>query len=142
MTDYTISELGPMSGWTDLYGGFTPQSERKGKHIVSADLATKFLGLSANAMEPGQSATYWHTHTRVEEVYVFLTGQGQMALDDEVVDVRAGTSVSVGLDVWRTWRCLPESTEPLTWLCIRAGGYELPGVPDDGALDRERPMPW
>ncbi len=35
----------------------------------------------------GEQAGYWHTHSAIEEVYLFLTGQGEMGLDDEVVPV-------------------------------------------------------
>jgi hypothetical protein len=65
-----------------------------------------------------------------------------MALDDEIVDVGPGTVVRVGQGVWRTWRCVPDSAEQLRWLCIRAGGTELPHFPDDSTRDTERPAPW
>lgn len=59
-----------------------------------------------------------------------------------VVDVHAGTVVRVGQNVWRTWRAIPESTGELQWLCIRAGGTELPEFPHDATRDLERAMPW
>jgi len=65
-----------------------------------------------------------------------------MGLDDEVIDVGPGSVVRVGQGVWRTWRCLPDSAEGLRWLCIRAGGVELPHLPDDAERDEERPSPW
>jgi mannose-6-phosphate isomerase-like protein (cupin superfamily) len=102
----------------------------------------QFIGMTANALLPGDQAGYWHTHSRVEELYVFLEGRGQMGLDDEVVDVGPGTCVRVGQGVWRTWRAHPDSPGELRWLCIRSGGYELPHFPDDGTRDNERPMPW
>jgi hypothetical protein len=56
--------------------------------------------------------------------------------------VEAGTVVRVGQDVLRTWRAKPESPEQLRWLCIRAGGTELPQFPNDSRRDPDRPMPW
>jgi mannose-6-phosphate isomerase-like protein (cupin superfamily) len=102
----------------------------------------QFIGMTANALTPGEEAGYWHTHTRVEELYVFLEGRGQMGLDDDVVDVGPGSVVRVGQNVWRTWRALPDSEGELRWLCIRAGGEALPHIPDDSSRDPERPMPW
>jgi mannose-6-phosphate isomerase-like protein (cupin superfamily) len=98
--------------------------------------------MTANAFEPGEEAGYWHSHARVEELYVFLAGRGQMGLDDDIVDVGPGTAVRVGQGVWRTWRATPDSPEQLRWLCIRAGGTELPHLPDDSTRDNDRPSPW
>jgi hypothetical protein len=30
----------------------------------------------------------------------------------------------------------------MTWICIRAGGYELPEFPDDSDRAESRPAPW
>ena len=115
---------------------------RDGRRVVDHELKMQFIGMTANAFEPGEDAGYWHVHSQVEELYVFLEGRGQMGLDDEVVDVGPGTAVRVGQGVWRTWRALPDSPGQLRWLCIRAGGQELPHIPDDSTRDSERPGPW
>ena len=142
MTDYEVLELGGLDQWRAHYGGFRPDSSRDGRRIVDHDMTMQFIGMSANALEPGEEAGYWHTHSRVEELYVFLEGEGQMGLDDEIVDVHAGSVVRVGQNTWRTWRATPDSLGQLRWLCIRAGGYELPHFPDDGERDNDRPSPW
>ena len=41
-------------------------------------------------------------HSVLEEMYVFLARDGQMGLDDDIVDVSAGTVVRVGQGVRRT----------------------------------------
>ncbi len=102
----------------------------------------QYIGLTANSFIPGEQAGYWHSHSHLEELYVFLTGRGEMGLDDEVVPVTAGTAIRVGQGVMRTWRAVPDSPEPLTWLCIRAGGTELEHFPSDATRDEERPSPW
>ncbi|WP_456284527.1 cupin domain-containing protein [Microbacterium sp. JZ101] len=142
MSDYQVSEIGGLDQWRDHFGGFRPDSSRDGRRVVDFELAMQYIGLTANALEPGEQAGYWHRHARVEEVYVFLEGRGQMGLDDDVVDVVPGTIVRVGQGVWRTWRAHPESDGQLRWLCIRAGGYELPDLPDDSERGPERPLPW
>jgi len=142
VTDYQVLEMGGLDEWRGHYGGFRPETSRDGRRVVDHDLTMQFIGMTANALEPGEEAGYWHTHARVEEAYVFLAGRGQMALDDEIVDVGPGTVVRVGQGVWRTWRCAPTSPEQLRWLCIRAGGSELPHFPDDSERDNARPSPW
>lgn len=136
MTNYEVLEIGALDGWGE-HVGMAP-----GKRFIDKEMATQFIGMSANSIEPGGAAPFWHTHSAIEEIYLFLTGTGQMALDDELVDVQAGTVVRVGQGVWRAWGAAPDSAEPLTWLCIRAGNGELAEVGGDGERDTERPLPW
>lgn len=142
MSDYEITEIGALDAWRAHYGGFAPDRSRDGRRVVDHELAMQFIGLTANALAPGEEAGYWHVHTHVEELYVFLEGSGQMGLDDDVVDVAAGSVVRVGQNVWRTWRADPDSAGELRWLCIRAGGQTLPHLPDDATRDTERRAPW
>ncbi|MRH27805.1 cupin domain-containing protein [Microbacterium sp. SYP-A9085] len=142
MTGYQVLEIGAPERWRDYYGGFSAASSRDGRRVVDHELTMQYIGMTANAYEPGESVDYWHRHDRIEELYVFLAGKGQMGLDDEVVDVAAGTVVRVGQGVWRSWRCVPDSPTQLRWLCIRAGDEQLPHLPDDGMRDTARPMLW
>jgi mannose-6-phosphate isomerase-like protein (cupin superfamily) len=142
MTDYQITELGDLDRWRDHFGGFTPDKSRDGRRVVDHELPMQFIGVTANSLVPGEEAGYWHAHSQIEELYVFLAGEGEMGLDGEVVPVRAGTAVRVGQRVARTWRCAPDSAGNLTWLCIRGGGAALEALPTDSRRDTERPMPW
>lgn len=137
MSDYGVLELGGMDEWKDFDGGSAP-----GKRFIEKELPTQFVGISVNGLAPGGSAPFWHSHSVLEEVYVFLAGRGQMAVGGDVVDVQAGTVVRVGQDVMRAWRALPDRPEDLRWLCIRGGGAELSSIGRDGALDKETPFPW
>ncbi|GAA1829445.1 cupin domain-containing protein [Agromyces salentinus] len=142
MSGYQVLDIGGLDDWRSHYGGFRPDSSRDGRRVVDHELTMQYIGMTANALEPGEQAGYWHRHASVEELYVFLEGRGQLALDDEVVEVGPGTAVRVGQGVWRTWRCRPDSEGQLRWLCIRAGGTELPQFPDDSERGGDRPMPW
>lgn len=136
MTKYTITEVGSLEEWANLQG------VAPGKEFVDEQLSSEFVGLSVNSTPPGGESPFWHTHTQVEEIYVFLTGQGEMALDEEVIPVRAGTIVRVPTGVWRALRCLPTSEQDMQWLCLRGGGESLATIGQDGELDSERPFPW
>lgn len=132
MTDYEVMELGALEDW----------SAGTGKQFVEKEVSTRYVGASANALAPGGDAPFWHSHSAVEELYVFLTGRGRMALGDDVVEVRPGTVVRVAADVMRAWHADADSTDDLRWLCVRAGGDELAAIGRDGELDKERPFPW
>ncbi|WP_062078412.1 cupin domain-containing protein [Demequina globuliformis] len=142
MSDVQRMELGPIESWREYFGGFVPARSKNGRRVLDHELPMQFIGVTANSMAPGEEAGYWHAHSSDEELYIFLTGRGQMGLDDEVLDVGPGTVIRVGQGVMRTWRCAPDGTEPLTWFCIRGDGGELPHLPDDAHPITDRPMPW
>ena len=141
-TNYEITSIGRPDEWRSHFGGFSEAKARDGRRVVDHELTMQFIGLTANALQPGDQAGYWHAHARIEELYVFLEGRGQMALNDDVVEVGAGSVVRVGQGVWRTWRARPDSEGELRWLCIRAGGEQLPELPNDSTRDDERAPIW
>jgi mannose-6-phosphate isomerase-like protein (cupin superfamily) len=140
--NYEVTSIGRLDEWRNHFGGFSPAKSRDGRRVVDFELTMQYIGMTANALVPGEEAGYWHTHSKVEELYVFLEGRGQMGLDDDVVDVTAGSVVRVGQGVWRTWRARPDSPGELRWICIRAGGEQLPELPSDSTRDDDRAMPW
>lgn len=142
MSDYQVLNVGAPNQWRDYFGGFSPESYRDGRRVVDQEINNQFIGLTVNALEPGEEAGYWHTHSAIEELYIFIAGQGQMGLDEDLVEVSAGTVVRVGQNVMRTWRAKPDTGEQLQWLCIRAGGTELPEFPDDAQINTDKPMLW
>lgn len=142
MSGYEHVSIGAPEQWREFYGGFRPDSSRGGRRVVDHEMTNDFIGMTANALIPGEEAGYWHTHSEVEELYVFLAGEGQMGLGDDVVDVSAGSVIRVSPGTWRTWRCSPTSSGELRWLCIRAGGTLLTHFPDDATRDNDRAMPW
>lgn len=136
MTNYSVTQVGSLAEWSML-AGVAP-----GKSFVEGELGNEFVGLSVNSTPPGGQSPFWHSHSQIEEIHVFLEGEGEMALDDEVIEVGPGSIVRVGPGVMRALRCLPDSSRPLKWLCIRGGGAPLAEIGNDGDLDTERPFPW
>jgi len=138
MSDYQVINAGAPEQWHDVV---SPNGAR-GKQFVDAGLETQYVGVSLNANQPGEAAARWHSHSQLEEIYLFLAGEGQMALNDDVIDVHPGTIVRVGQGVWRAWRALPDSPGELRWLCIRGGGADLKSIGHDADFDHDRPLPW
>lgn len=131
MDGYQVLEVGSPDEWLD-----------RGKQFVDKEMETQFIGLSVNALAPGGESKFWHRHGVLEEIYLFLQGTGQMGLDDEVIEVHAGSTVRISNDVWRVLRADPNSTEELRWVCIRSGGDKLGSISPDGEKDLERARPW
>lgn len=142
MSGFSVAQLGPLSSWRDYVGGFRPDTTRPGRRVVDHEITGNVIGITSNSYVPGEQAGYWHVHSVLEEVYIFLEGEGQMGLDATIVDVSSGTVVQVDPGVMRTWRCKPESPTNLTWICIRAGQKPLPAVPNDAEPLWGLELPW
>ena len=142
MANYEVMNVGAPDQWRDYFGGFRPDSSRDGRRVVDHEMKNQYIGITVNALEPGEEAGYWHDHSDIEEIYFFISGRGQMGLGDDLVEVEAGSVVRVGQNVMRTWRARPDSPEQLRWICMRAGSTELPEFPNDATRDLERPMLW
>lgn len=131
---YEVHEFGSMDVWTD--------HNSNGRAVIDHAMNLDFFGVSINALLPGKGVDFWHAHSVLEELYLFLEGEGEMALDDEIVPVKGGTAVRVGQGVMRTWRAKPDGEVALKWICIRAGGAKLKDIGRDATPIRERPLPW
>jgi uncharacterized cupin superfamily protein len=142
MAGYEITDVGPIEAWGDHYGGFSPATSLHGRRLVDREVPLEFFGLTVNSRLPGEGADYRHAHSVLEELYLFLEGEGVMLLGDRVYPVREGTAIRVGQGVMRSWYCLPGSPTPLAWLCIRAGGAPLATIPSDAQPLRDVPLPW
>jgi mannose-6-phosphate isomerase-like protein (cupin superfamily) len=142
MTGYEVLNVGAPSEWRSFFGGFRPETSRDGRRVVDKEMDLQYMGLTVNALVAGEEAPYWHKHSQVEELYIFISGHGQMGLNEDCVEVTAGSIVRVSPETWIKWRCHPDSTEELRWLCVRAGGMELPDAPNDATVDFDRPNVW
>ncbi|WP_417554848.1 cupin domain-containing protein [Microbacterium sp.] len=126
-----VMQIGPLDAW----GG------EKGKQFLEKEVGAQFAGISVNTTEPGGESAYWHSHAKLEEIYVIVDGRGEFALGDEVLALEAGTVVRVAPGVMHALRALPDST-PMRWFCVRSAGEALVEVGHDGVVDRERAFPW
>ena len=134
---WQLVETGPMSSWSD-YVLQRAQLTMKGKDFLGEKLGLTGMEISINAMPPGQSVPFAHSHKQNEELYLFLTGKGQMLLDNQVIDIGPGTAVRITPPVLRCWR--NTGTEPLTCIVIqaKAGALEQATV-KDGVVGKEPP---
>jgi uncharacterized cupin superfamily protein len=70
-----------------------PRVERTRRNLGRA-AGSITTGLQHVEVGPGKDSTAQHCHSVEEEVFVILAGTGQLVLDDEEIDVRAGHVVA------------------------------------------------
>jgi mannose-6-phosphate isomerase-like protein (cupin superfamily) len=94
---------------------------------AASDLGTEQVGFTWRRMPPltGGKGSYGHRHKTQEEVYFVVSGELQFKLDDDVIDVPAGTAVRVAPGTVRSvWNERPEDAELLIVSTRIADGRE------------------
>ena len=71
------------------------------------------LGVSRVTFEPGSRMPFGHRHREQEELYVVVSGSGQLKLDDELVDVGPNDVLRVAPQVARGFIAGPEGLDVL-----------------------------
>ncbi len=130
---YAAATYGGLSAWAGLSTTHPKLGRVPGKHFLRSELGLTGMEVSVNSLAPGGAVPFSHRHKQNEELYLFLSGAGQMMLDGEVIEVRAGTAVRVAPAVVRCWRNTGE--EPLTCTVIQAkAGSLTQATAEDGIV--------
>ena len=107
MSDYTIRRLEDVE---DRFGGRYPGAMRQ----FTGPLGNEQVAFTHRVMPPGSGGKggYGHRHMTQEEVYFVVTGTLEFKIEDEVIDVPAGTAVRIAPEVVRSvWNEGPEDAE-------------------------------
>jgi mannose-6-phosphate isomerase-like protein (cupin superfamily) len=78
------------SAW-DIGGEIVKEDDR---YLVKDNTELKNLVVSSTKLRAGKSTT-GHRHAGQEEVYIFVSGKGQIELDHKIFDVTAGDTVLI-----------------------------------------------
>jgi mannose-6-phosphate isomerase-like protein (cupin superfamily) len=107
MSDYTIRRLEDVE---DAFEGRYPGAMR----FMTGPLGNEQVAFTHRVMPPGSGGKggYGHRHRTQEEVYFVISGTLQFKLEDEIVDVEAGSAVRVAPEVVRSvWNDGPRDAE-------------------------------
>jgi mannose-6-phosphate isomerase-like protein (cupin superfamily) len=107
MSGYTVRRLEEVP---DAFGGQYPGAMR----FLTGDLGADQIAFTHRVMpaKSGGKGGYGHRHKTQEEIYFVISGTLQFKLDDDLVDVAAGTAVRVAPQVVRSiWNDVPDDAE-------------------------------
>jgi mannose-6-phosphate isomerase-like protein (cupin superfamily) len=124
MGGYTISRLEDVP---DFFGGEYPGEMR----FLTGALGSEQVALTHRRMPEGSGGkgSYGHSHKTQEEIYFLISGRLEVKLDDEVVEIGAGTAVRVAPEVARSlWNAGPEDAE-LVIVSVRVDDPEADALP-------------
>jgi mannose-6-phosphate isomerase-like protein (cupin superfamily) len=103
-------------------------SETQEAHFAHGDLSAENTGLSYHVMRAGRRQAFGHRHEAAEEVYVVLSGNGRMKLDDEIIEIGPMDAIRVAPQVARSFEAGSEDLEVLAFGPRHAGDGEV--LPD------------
>jgi mannose-6-phosphate isomerase-like protein (cupin superfamily) len=69
--------------------------------FAQRDLEAEQTGLSHFRLKPGKRQPFGHRHDEAEEVYIVLSGNGRIKLDDEIIQVQPLDAIRVAPHVTR-----------------------------------------
>jgi mannose-6-phosphate isomerase-like protein (cupin superfamily) len=118
---HTIKNLREVEDVAPRFGFSEVQQAR----FAREDLNSETIGLAYLIVRPGKRQAFAHRHQVAEEIYVVLSGSGQVKLDDEVRPVTAMDAVRVAPQVARAFEAGPEGLELLAFGPRHAGDGEV-----------------
>lgn len=116
----TAVDFGKLSNLNEYVLELTPEVKIPGKVFGGASVGTTGGDFSFQSFAPGTETGFLHTHKTHEELYFFLSGNGEFQVDSKVFPVAEGSVVRVAPNGKRSIR--NNGTEPLVMLCVQYRG--------------------
>lgn len=136
--NFSVCETGTRVDWAKHSLVIPGLGTVTGKHFLKDVLSFSGCEISVNSLAPGESIPFSHRHQANEEIYIFVSGHGQMLIDSEVVDIKEGSVVRVSPSAERTWR--NNSIEPLQYIVIQVQENSLQQYSSsDGLVTQQNP---
>lgn len=117
--NYSLENLGALSNWSQhafTHAAF-PQPI-PGKKFVKDSLGLSGMEISFNSVPAKGAIPFYHKHNANEELYLFLSGHGEVQVDGATLTVSEGSAVRVAPAGKRAWR--NTGNGPLVFLVIQA----------------------
>ena len=138
--NFSAISVGQFNELGDYVLEFSPEIKIPGK--VFAGIAAGATGgeFSFQVFQPGAEVGFLHTHKKHEELYFFLSGEGEFQVDGKIIPVGEGCVVRVAPEGRRAVR--NNGTQPLVMLCVQyLGGTFTAADAADGNMVNE-PVKW
>lgn len=139
-TNFTAINLGRLSDLDNYVLELTPDVKIPGKVFGGNAVGATGAEFSFQTFAPGTETGFLHTHKNHEELYFFLSGEGEFQVDGTVFPVTEGSVVRVAPAGRRSVR--NNGTAPLVMLCIqyKAGSFTEADAADGDIIGG--PVEW
>src|SRR4051812_11529332 len=104
MADYTVKNLRESEDMAPKFG-LAPDMQAR---FPADELGLEATGVSLQGLSPNATQPFGHSHRTQEEVYLVLSGDGRVKLDDEIVELRQWDAIRIPPGVMRAVSAGPE----------------------------------
>lgn len=125
----TAANFGKMANLNEYVLELGPNVKIPGKVFGGQAVGATGSEFSFQSFAPGTETGFLHTHKCHEELYFFLSGNGEFQVDGKAFAVDEGSVVRVAPDGKRSVR--NNGSEPLVMLCVQYRGNTF--TADDSA---------
>lgn len=139
-TNFKAINVGKLNEVSDYVLELGPDVKIPGKVFGGQALGATGGDFSFQVFQPGTETGFLHTHKTHEELYFFLSGEGQFQVDGEIFPVSEGSVVRVAPAGVRSVR--NNGSTPLIMLCVQYKGDTF--TADDAAdgIILNEPVKW
>lgn len=139
--NYTAVHCGPF-GKLEQYAFKHPLRERtfNGKLFAKDHLDLTSMQISYTKLPAGSSVPFTHKHKQNEELYIVVSGRGQVLIDQDIIEVEEGSTIRIDMDGDRCLRAAPDSD--LIYICIQAKANSLTQDTFDDGIPGETAPNW
>lgn len=139
-TNFKAINVGKLNEVSDYVLELGPDVKIPGKVFGGQALGATGGDFSFQVFQPGTETGFLHTHKTHEELYFFLSGEGQFQVDGEIFPVSEGSVVRVAPAGVRSVR--NNGSTPLIMLCVQYKGNTF--TADDAAdgVILNEPVKW
>ncbi len=116
----TAVDFGKLNNLGEYVLELSPEVKIPGKVFGGALVGATGGEFSFQSFAPGMETGFLHTHKNHEELYFFLSGEGEFQVDGKVFPIGEGSVVRVAPDGKRSIR--NNGSEPLAMLCVQYRG--------------------
>ena len=109
---FSSAELGDLSAFMQGRPG------KANKVFLRDQLELSGMEVSLTSYPAAYAMPFFHSHIQNEELYIVIRGEGQMQLDEKIIDLKEGSVVKVLPNAERIVKSAPNSE--LLFLCIQA----------------------
>lgn len=133
--------LGALAGLTD-YEIFHDKAKISvhGKVFIKDLLGATGSEISINKMPSGGKVPFSHAHKANEEIFIFIKGKGEMAIDDEIFPVEEGSCLRLAPDARRCLR--NNGQEDLYFIVVQTKADSLGDYTVDDGYKVEQNIDW
>lgn len=137
---FSSADFGAPAQWAEFILQHPRLGQVPGKVFLGSTLGLTGMEVSFGALPPGQSIPFLHAHKQNEELYIVLSGQGEMQVDGSVLPLQAGSAVRIAPAGLRCWRAT--GTEPMAYLVVQAKAGSLEQATGSDGIVPDRPVLW